>query len=450
MSSCCTRSTGSPRPASSAAAAELAQFAYDAIAAERPAGRSHVDELPARPLRPARRPSGDGPALARRGAGPLRRPRQRRAQPPRAVGARDGATCSSAPTTMPARRRPCSPPARRSGSPGRSRSSGRRGSPLPTVTCSTARQRLLDDRRDGGVGRVPGLGGVGAPRRRPARRRVRPCTSGWPRSPGAREGELRGGLRRPRRGGWRRAIRRRWSMPPTGSSGSAWSLLAAEAANEAAQAFQRRGERREATALEARAAALAAACEGAVTPGVDRRGRGLAADAARARHRDARGPWRIEPGHRRAAGRLGAHRRQPPAERVHEARHQRPPGAAGRAGAGPGSTRRTSLQGPRQHRLADQAVRQRPRLLDRRGPAVARARRRGSPGGRRPSCGSGGPARRSCGGGRRARRRSSRTRRGRGSTRRWSAARARTAGAGSSGSDVNIAATSGSAANARR
>jgi DNA-binding NarL/FixJ family response regulator len=46
------------------------------------------------------------------------------------------------------------------------------------------------------------------------------------------------------------------------------TLLAAEAANEAAQAFQRRGERREATALEARAAALAAGCEGAVTPGV--------------------------------------------------------------------------------------------------------------------------------------------------------------------------------------
>ncbi len=45
-------------------------------------------------------------------------------------------------------------------------------------------------------------------------------------------------------------------------------LLAAEAANEAAQAFQRRGERREATAQEARAAALGAACEGAVTPGV--------------------------------------------------------------------------------------------------------------------------------------------------------------------------------------
>jgi len=45
-------------------------------------------------------------------------------------------------------------------------------------------------------------------------------------------------------------------------------LLAAEAANEAAQAFQRRGERREATAQEGRAVALATACEGAVTPGV--------------------------------------------------------------------------------------------------------------------------------------------------------------------------------------
>jgi DNA-binding CsgD family transcriptional regulator len=45
-------------------------------------------------------------------------------------------------------------------------------------------------------------------------------------------------------------------------------LLAAEAANEAAQAFQRRGERRESTAQEGRAVALAATCEGAVTPGV--------------------------------------------------------------------------------------------------------------------------------------------------------------------------------------
>jgi DNA-binding NarL/FixJ family response regulator len=49
------------------------------------------------------------------------------------------------------------------------------------------------------------------------------------------------------------------------------ALLAAEAANEAAQAFQRRGERRDATAQESRAAALAAACEGAVTPGVGAR-----------------------------------------------------------------------------------------------------------------------------------------------------------------------------------
>ena len=93
-STCCTRSTGSPRPGSSTAAAELAQFAYDATPPSAAAGRSHVDQLPARPLRPARRPAGDGPAVARRGAGPLRRPRQRRAQPPRAVGARDGRTCS--------------------------------------------------------------------------------------------------------------------------------------------------------------------------------------------------------------------------------------------------------------------------------------------------------------------------------------------------------------------
>jgi DNA-binding NarL/FixJ family response regulator/tetratricopeptide (TPR) repeat protein len=46
-------------------------------------------------------------------------------------------------------------------------------------------------------------------------------------------------------------------------------VLAAEAANEAAQAFQDRGDRRAATALKARASALVAACEGAHTPGVD-------------------------------------------------------------------------------------------------------------------------------------------------------------------------------------
>jgi DNA-binding CsgD family transcriptional regulator len=43
-------------------------------------------------------------------------------------------------------------------------------------------------------------------------------------------------------------------------------LLAAEAASEAAQAFQRRGDRRSATALEVRAAGLLSACEGARTP----------------------------------------------------------------------------------------------------------------------------------------------------------------------------------------
>jgi DNA-binding CsgD family transcriptional regulator len=45
------------------------------------------------------------------------------------------------------------------------------------------------------------------------------------------------------------------------------SVHAAEAANEAAQAFQDRGDRRAATALTSRAAALIAGCEGARTPG---------------------------------------------------------------------------------------------------------------------------------------------------------------------------------------
>jgi DNA-binding CsgD family transcriptional regulator len=43
-------------------------------------------------------------------------------------------------------------------------------------------------------------------------------------------------------------------------------LLAAEAAAEAAQAFQRRGDGRAASALSARSARLANACEGARTP----------------------------------------------------------------------------------------------------------------------------------------------------------------------------------------
>jgi DNA-binding NarL/FixJ family response regulator len=45
-------------------------------------------------------------------------------------------------------------------------------------------------------------------------------------------------------------------------------LLAAEAATSAAHAYQRRGERRAATSLSAKAARLAALCEGARTPGL--------------------------------------------------------------------------------------------------------------------------------------------------------------------------------------
>jgi DNA-binding CsgD family transcriptional regulator len=45
-------------------------------------------------------------------------------------------------------------------------------------------------------------------------------------------------------------------------------LLAAEAATEAAQAYQRMGERRAATASSMRATALADTCEGARTPGL--------------------------------------------------------------------------------------------------------------------------------------------------------------------------------------
>ena len=46
-------------------------------------------------------------------------------------------------------------------------------------------------------------------------------------------------------------------------------LLAAEAATEAAQAFQRHGNGRAATTLGVRATALAATCEGARTPGLN-------------------------------------------------------------------------------------------------------------------------------------------------------------------------------------
>ena len=45
-------------------------------------------------------------------------------------------------------------------------------------------------------------------------------------------------------------------------------LMAAESATEAAQAFQRAGDRRAASTMSLRASALAAACEGARTPGL--------------------------------------------------------------------------------------------------------------------------------------------------------------------------------------
>ena len=67
-------------------------------------------------------------------------------------------------------------------------------------------------------------------------------------------------------------------LPPAGRRRSSESsdrfarlgarLLAAEAATEAAQAFQQHGDGRAAAAMGARATALAEACEGARTPGL--------------------------------------------------------------------------------------------------------------------------------------------------------------------------------------
>ena len=62
------------------------------------------------------------------------------------------------------------------------------------------------------------------------------------------------------------AVRRRSSTSTDHFERLGARLLAAESASEAAQAFQRHGDRRAAASMGARAAALAEACEGARTP----------------------------------------------------------------------------------------------------------------------------------------------------------------------------------------
>ena len=211
---------------------------------------------PAGPLRAAGRPDRDGPPLARRGPGPVRGARHRRAAagscsprwPPR--------TPASATPTVPRRWWPSSTAFRRSRSRRPSRSSAGRGRSWPR------RSRPAD----GGCCSTPptppptpatALRGLAAPRRRPPRR---PAAGGRsPRRAGRRCARATSSptYAAPRGRGRRRRRPTRWSRRPTTSSGSARSLLAAEAATEAAQAFQRSGDRRTAAALGVRASTLA-------------------------------------------------------------------------------------------------------------------------------------------------------------------------------------------------
>jgi hypothetical protein len=102
-------------------------------------------------------------------------------------------------------------------------------------------------------------------------------------------------------------------------------LLAAEVANEAAQAFQAEGDRRLSAALRIRAATLAESCEGAVTPGL-----ASPVMVVPLTPRREISPYSprvgVQQGDRGSPVPLDPHRQQPPAERVLEAwrlgRHQ--------------------------------------------------------------------------------------------------------------------------------
>jgi hemoglobin-like flavoprotein len=105
-------------------------------------------------------------------------------------------------------------------------------------------------------------------------------------------------------------------------------LLAAEAASSAAEAFSRAGDPRAATAALHRSSALAAACEGAVTPGLHaatvHARRGVPALGPGTRGRDARRHGHGQQGHRRTPLPVRANGEQSPAARLCKTRCQQP------------------------------------------------------------------------------------------------------------------------------
>ena len=153
----------------------------------------------------------------------------------------------------------------------------------------------------------------------------------------------------------------------------------------------------------------------------------VASDRPRARHRDAGGPRHGEQGDRRSALLVRAHRQQPPAERVLQARRRRSTRTRCRARRRQRERfRGVLLQSAQHHRLRREVVGEPPGLLDLTSSTFHRARSPGSPGARHPSAGSGPTARHSDHGAPRALAREVRSRRSTGSTTRSPRARWRT------------------------
>ena len=170
--------------------------------------------------------------------------------------------------------------------------------------------------------RLPRHRGLAPPRRGAARR------SGVGRRSSRRAGVgMRGrprlGLRRPCRGRASPAGRRLLVEASDRFERLGARLLAAEAATEAAQAFQRHGDGRAAAAIGSAGGGAGRGlrrCPDA-WPVLGRHGR--TADRPRARHRHPRRTGRVEQGHRGAAVPVRPHGEQPPPERLLEARRHR-------------------------------------------------------------------------------------------------------------------------------
>ena len=217
----------------------------------RAARRAHVARAPAGPLRAARRAgsqtagAGSAEALARCEEHDIVGPRRLVLS-----AARDRARLRSAtPTAAAAAVRRARPASAASRSRRPSRSSAGRWALVVAGDLPGARQVLQAAAELAAAAGYRSRRGVAAPRRRPTRRPERRSPTGsrsWPREcegdlvaayADARRGRAAGRRRRAGRGG--RSLRAR----------SGALLLAAEAATEAAQAFQRAGDRRAAAAL---------------------------------------------------------------------------------------------------------------------------------------------------------------------------------------------------------